>query len=327
MTPQKPVEGTGGNPERSSGLAPVSSTPTKRIVAISFLTALLFNGLGMLMGARNSSGVYSLPSSVNPVVTGTTITANWANTTLQDLGTEVTNSLDRAGRSAMTAPLPLANGTVSAPALTFASSTGDGLYRIGAHDIGFTLNGVKAGEWASSGTTFSVFNSGSSAVTPSQQLASGLTNGSYVNMLLGRTAAANDAASIQFTPNATAGLSKACIDVFGQSQTLCVDGQPKVYVGATGTGISGSFGNTYNFAAGTIASGTCNSSAQTLTGVSVGGVCNVSPDAELGGGSHLAAVPYCAVTGANTVTIYVCNGGASSLISGAGNYRVRVWQP
>lgn len=90
--------------------------------------------------ARNSGGLYTLPSSVNPVVTGTTITSTWANTTLDDLANELTNSVDRGGRGAMTAPLQCVPGTVAAPGVTFAGATNYGLAKSGA-----TLTAVAAG--------------------------------------------------------------------------------------------------------------------------------------------------------------------------------------
>jgi hypothetical protein len=48
-----------------------------------------------LLGARNSSGTFSLVSG-NPVVTGTTISTTWANNTLSDIATELTDSLSRS---------------------------------------------------------------------------------------------------------------------------------------------------------------------------------------------------------------------------------------
>lgn len=104
--------------------------------------------------ARNSSGTYSLPAG-NPVVSGTTISSTTHNNTMSDLATEVTNSLDRGGRGAMTAPLQLANGTVAAPALTFGSGTDNGFYWIGTDNFGAAVNGVKTQEWAATVTTFS----------------------------------------------------------------------------------------------------------------------------------------------------------------------------
>lgn len=57
--------------------------------------------------ARDGSGVYTLPAG-NPVTTLTAITTSWANTTLSDLATELTNSIDKGGRTAITANLPMA---------------------------------------------------------------------------------------------------------------------------------------------------------------------------------------------------------------------------
>ena len=78
---------------------------------------------------RNSSGTYTLPSGINPVVAGTTVAASWANTTLSDVGSEVTNSLDRQGRGSMLAPLKLFDGLVASPGLTFSGESTTGFYR------------------------------------------------------------------------------------------------------------------------------------------------------------------------------------------------------
>lgn len=56
--------------------------------------------------ARNGSGTYSLPAG-NPVVTGTTISSTWANTTLSDIATALTNSLAKDGQTPPTANLPM----------------------------------------------------------------------------------------------------------------------------------------------------------------------------------------------------------------------------
>jgi len=57
--------------------------------------------------SRNGSGVYSLPAG-NPVVTLTNIASAWANNTLNDIAAELTNSIDKGGRTAPTANLPMA---------------------------------------------------------------------------------------------------------------------------------------------------------------------------------------------------------------------------
>ena len=58
--------------------------------------------------SRNGSGVYSLPAG-NPVVTGTTISTTWANSTLTDLATAMTGSVASDGQTPMTGSLNLSN--------------------------------------------------------------------------------------------------------------------------------------------------------------------------------------------------------------------------
>lgn len=116
---------------------------------VLFLFALAVGGA---LAARNSSGTYSLPNS--PFVSGTTISSSVMNGNFSDISTELTNSLDRQGRGAMQAPLPLADGSNTSPALTFASQTGAGLYRAGASDIRMTFGGASyIQQWTGSGTS------------------------------------------------------------------------------------------------------------------------------------------------------------------------------
>lgn len=56
--------------------------------------------------ARNGSGTYSLPAG-NPVVTNTTISSTWANNTLSDIATALTNSIAKDGQTTATANLPM----------------------------------------------------------------------------------------------------------------------------------------------------------------------------------------------------------------------------
>ena len=92
--------------------------------------------------ARNSSGTHSLPASTNPVVSGTTITPTWANGTLSDLSTEITDSLSRSGKGGMTAPLRCADGTVGAPAHSYTSETSSGWFRDTAGVLKLAILGV-----------------------------------------------------------------------------------------------------------------------------------------------------------------------------------------
>ena len=63
---------------------------------------------------RNSNGMYQLPAG-NPVVPGTIIDSVWANTTMEDLGEALTNSLPRNGAAPMTGPLTLSSSSPSNP--------------------------------------------------------------------------------------------------------------------------------------------------------------------------------------------------------------------
>jgi len=87
---------------------------------------------------RNSSGTYSLYTPGNPVVTNTVISSTWANNTLADLASALTDSLSRTGDGGMQAPLELTDGAVGAPALTWATDTTSGWYRNAADDYRFS---------------------------------------------------------------------------------------------------------------------------------------------------------------------------------------------
>lgn len=99
---------------------------------------------------RNSSGTYTLPAG-NPVVPGDTIDAAWANNTLNDLATEITNSLSRTGAGGMLAPFRIANGSSSAPGLAFINETNTGIYRAGTAEAWFVVQGVPMMVWSSVG--------------------------------------------------------------------------------------------------------------------------------------------------------------------------------
>lgn len=72
--------------------------------------------------SRNGSGVYTLPAG-NPVVTGTVISTSWANNTMNDLASAMTDSVAADGQTPMTGPLNLNNNKVTN--LANASLTGD----------------------------------------------------------------------------------------------------------------------------------------------------------------------------------------------------------
>jgi len=73
--------------------------------------------------SRNGSGVYSLPAG-NPVVTNTTISSTWANTTLSDLATAMTGSVASDGQTPMTGSLNLNSNVIANLATPVISTDG-----------------------------------------------------------------------------------------------------------------------------------------------------------------------------------------------------------
>jgi hypothetical protein len=61
--------------------------------------------------SRNGSGVYNLPTG-NPVVTGTTITSSWANTTMQNIADALTQSVASDGQTPMSGDLNMASNDI-----------------------------------------------------------------------------------------------------------------------------------------------------------------------------------------------------------------------
>jgi hypothetical protein len=100
---------------------------------------------------RNSSGTYSLYTPGNPVVTSTVISSTWANNTLADLASAITDSLSRTGDGGMQAPLELDNGAIGAPALTWATETTSGLYRNAAGDFRFSVSAADVFRFTATG--------------------------------------------------------------------------------------------------------------------------------------------------------------------------------
>ena len=104
--------------------------------------------------SRNASGTYTLPTG-NPVVSGTDITVTWGNNTMNDIATEMTDSLSRSGKGGMLAPLTFFDGSVSVPGISWVSDANTGFYRIGADNMAMTAGGVQIVDYANNAFTFS----------------------------------------------------------------------------------------------------------------------------------------------------------------------------
>lgn len=92
---------------------------------------------------RNAAGAYTLPPTVNPVVTDTLITTNWGNTTLADIQLALTDSLDRNGRGGMLAPFKLSDGSVAAPGIAFTNESTTGFARTGTGQMSTSVQGTE----------------------------------------------------------------------------------------------------------------------------------------------------------------------------------------
>jgi hypothetical protein len=98
--------------------------------------------------SRNGSGTYSLPAG-NPVVTGTTIASTWANNTLSDIASALTDSVAADGQTSMSGNLNLnsnkivnlATPTLSTDAVTKAYvDTADALSLLKASNLSDVAN-------------------------------------------------------------------------------------------------------------------------------------------------------------------------------------------
>lgn len=91
--------------------------------------------------SRNAAGTYTLPAG-NPVVTGTLVESTWANPTMSDIASEITDSLSRSGKGSMNAVLGVVAGSAASPGVQFNSDTDTGIYRSSANVIGIAAGGA-----------------------------------------------------------------------------------------------------------------------------------------------------------------------------------------
>ena len=62
--------------------------------------------------SRNGSGTFTLVAG-NPVVSGTTITSSWANTTMQNIADGLTQSVSADGQTPMSGALNMATNNIN----------------------------------------------------------------------------------------------------------------------------------------------------------------------------------------------------------------------
>ena len=89
---------------------------------------------------RDANGNYQLPAG-NPVITGTTIEATWANPTMDDIAQALTESLSRNGQGGMLAPFLFSDGSEANPAMAFTNEPSSGFYRSSGGVIAVSILG------------------------------------------------------------------------------------------------------------------------------------------------------------------------------------------
>ncbi|GAG30728.1 unnamed protein product, partial [marine sediment metagenome] len=95
---------------------------------------------------RDSSGNYTLPAG-NPVVSGTVITSNWANTTMSDVANALTDSLSRTGQGGMLAPMLFDDGAILTPGIAWALEPTMGFYRDSTQDMRASVGNRAVTRW------------------------------------------------------------------------------------------------------------------------------------------------------------------------------------
>ena len=120
---------------------------------------------------RENDGTYVLPPG-NPVASGTVITSTWANTTMTDIASALTDSLDRYGRGGMEVPFQFTDGSELSPGMTWLNEPSSGWYRAGTGDMRvsllsqdvFRLQGGQASIWANAQWNELLYSAGSGTI-------------------------------------------------------------------------------------------------------------------------------------------------------------------
>ncbi len=90
---------------------------------------------------RDSAGNMTLAKP--PFVQDTASSAPDMNADLDDIKTELTDSLSRTGKGGLLAPLRFSDGTLAIPSISFTSETGSGFYRVAANVLAWVIAGVE----------------------------------------------------------------------------------------------------------------------------------------------------------------------------------------
>jgi hypothetical protein len=155
--------------------------------------------------SRNGSGTYTLPAG-NPVVTGTTISSNWANNTLTDIATALSNSIAADGQTVVTGNIQMNSNKLTG--LAVGTTNGDSVEysQLAALLVSPTIVGdlTVTGNGTFQGTGFVLVSKGTTAQRPAVAVAGqiryntdnnqfeGYANGAWGQLGGGATGAGGD---------------------------------------------------------------------------------------------------------------------------------------
>jgi len=109
--------------------------------------------------SRNGSGTYTLPAG-NPVVTGTTISSTWANSTLTNIASALTDSLAADGQTTATGNLKMGNNRITGLADGIAATDAASVTQVtsAVAITGGTINGTTIGATTPTTAAFTTAN-------------------------------------------------------------------------------------------------------------------------------------------------------------------------
>jgi len=231
--------------------------------------------------SRNGSGTYVLPTG-NPVVTGTTITSNWANTTFSDVATALTGSVAADGQTPMTGPLQMTNNKITGVANGTASTDVATVGQISNPNItGGSIDGTPIGNISPSTGKFTTLSANAGATLTGTCTAPTVTPGSDNSTKIATTAFVQSAISAVSSGVTSFNTRTGVVTLSSGDVTTALGYTPYNAAGTTvintgniatyapsptGTGASGNWGINITGNAATVTNGVYTTGTQTITG-------------------------------------------------------------